>query len=62
MIRNKRLINLENGEPSQYIDGQTFYSEEHWGLVEGEFTDEMEQALMLEEMVPPTDLTGEVVH
>ncbi len=37
----KRLINLETGLPSQYTEGETFYSTDFYQLVEGEFTDEM---------------------
>ena len=37
----KRLINLETGEPTQYVEGSTLYNPEFWELVEGEYTDEM---------------------
>jgi len=45
----KRLINLENGEPLQYIEGETFYSTEFYELVEGELTDDMINEFIIEE-------------
>lgn len=45
----KRLIHKETGEPTQYIEGQTFYDERYWELVEGELTDEMLLMLIIEE-------------
>jgi len=46
----KRLINLETGEPIQYTEGETFYSDKFYELVEGELTDEMVHNLIQEDI------------
>ena len=46
----KRLIRLTDGEPVQYIEGETFYSDKFYEMVEGELTDEMIDYIIQEEL------------
>lgn len=44
-----KLRNKETGIESEYIEGSTYYSEEYWELVEGEYNIEMMEENILEE-------------